>query len=78
MNFHKHWKHFLLSSAALFWASCGGDSESASVTGGENNETPPDSIVKPDDIDNLAFIQDCKNRTVGAWLRTETMLALLI
>ena len=53
MNFRKHWRHFLLSSAALFWASCGGDSESASVTGGENNETPPDSIVKPNDIDGI-------------------------
>ena len=28
MNFRKHWKHFLLSSAAFFWAGCGGDSES--------------------------------------------------
>ena len=29
MNIRKHWKHLLLSSTALFWASCGGDSESS-------------------------------------------------
>lgn len=29
MNIRKHWKKLLLSSAALFWASCGGDSESS-------------------------------------------------
>ena len=53
MNIRKHWKKVLLSSAAFFWASCGGDSESTSVTGGENNETPPDSIVSPDSIDGI-------------------------
>ena len=29
MNIRKHWKRLLLSSTALFWASCGGDSESS-------------------------------------------------
>lgn len=29
MNIRKHWQKILLSSAALFWASCGGDSESS-------------------------------------------------
>ena len=29
MNIRKHWKKILLSSTALFWASCGGDSESS-------------------------------------------------
>ena len=53
MNIRKHWKKILLSSTAFFWASCGGDSESASVTGGDNNETPTDSIVKPDDLDGI-------------------------
>lgn len=53
MNIRKHWKKILLSSTAFFWASCGGDSESASVTGGDNNETIPDSIVKPDDLDGI-------------------------
>ena len=51
MNIRKHWKKVLLSSTAFFWASCGGDSESASVTSGANNETPPDSITTPDDLD---------------------------
>lgn len=51
MNIRKHWKKILLSSTAFFWASCGGDSESASVTGGANNDTPPDSITTPDDLD---------------------------
>jgi hypothetical protein len=31
MNIRKHWKSILLSSTALFWASCGGDSESATA-----------------------------------------------
>ncbi len=53
MNIRKHWKKVLLSSTAFFWASCGGDSESVSVTGGDNNETLPDSIVKPDDLDGI-------------------------
>lgn len=53
MNIRKHWKKILLSSTAFFWASCGGDSESVSATGGDNNETPPDSIVKPDDLDGI-------------------------
>ena len=53
MNIRKHWKKVLLSSTAFFWVSCGGDSESVSVTGGDNNETLPDSIVKPDDLDGI-------------------------
>lgn len=55
MNIRKHWKKILLSSTALFWASCGGDSESSSVAGGTINEDPviPDSIVKPDDLDGI-------------------------
>ena len=28
MNISKRWKKFLLSTAAFFWAGCGGDSES--------------------------------------------------
>ena len=51
MNIRKHWKKILLSSTAFFWASCGGDSESASVTSAANNETPLDSITTPDDLD---------------------------
>ena len=57
MNIRKHWKRLLLSSAALFWASCGGDSESVSAAGGENNEAeatlessdsvPPESSSGP-------------------------------
>lgn len=31
MNIRKHWKSILLSSTALFWASCGSDSESATA-----------------------------------------------
>ncbi|MBO7106175.1 MAG: hypothetical protein J6W22_11965 [Fibrobacter sp.] len=27
MNIRKHWKKFLLTSTALFWANCGGDSD---------------------------------------------------
>ena len=55
MNIRKHWKKILLSSTALFWASCGGDSESTSIAGGTNNEAPvtPDSIVNPDDLDGI-------------------------
>ena len=55
MNIRKHWKKILLSSTALFWASCGGDSESTSIAGGTNNEEPitPDSIVNPDDLDGI-------------------------
>ena len=55
MNIRKHWKKILLSSTALFWASCGGDSESSSVAGGTINEDPviPDSIVNPDDLDGI-------------------------
>ena len=53
MNIRKHWKKVLLSSTAFFWASCGGDSESASVTSAANNETPPDSITTPDDLDGI-------------------------
>lgn len=51
MNIRKHWKKILLSSTAFFWASCGGDSESVSAAGGTTNETPPDSITTPDDLD---------------------------
>ena len=55
MNIRKHWKKILLSSTALFWASCGGDSESTPVAGGTTNDDPvtPDSIVKPDDLDGI-------------------------
>ena len=55
MNIRKHWKKILLSSTALFWASCGSDSESTPVAGGTINEDPvtPDSIVKPDDLDGI-------------------------
>lgn len=55
MNIRKHWKKILLSSTALFWASCGGDSESTSVAGGTNNEEPvtPDSVVNPEDLDGI-------------------------
>lgn len=31
MNIRKHWKSILLSSTALFWASCGSDSESSTA-----------------------------------------------
>ena len=46
MNIRKHWKKILLSSTALFWASCGGDSESSSVAGGTINEDP----VTPEEV----------------------------
>ena len=49
MNIRKHWKKILLSSAALFWASCGGDNESTIPTGG--NDDP--KKVQPDNIDGL-------------------------
>ena len=55
MNIRQRWKKILLSSTALFWASCSGDSESSSVAGGTINEDPviPDSIVNPDDLDGI-------------------------
>lgn len=45
MNIRKHWKKILLSSAALFWASCGGDSESTPTAGpcGDCGEFPSSS-----------------------------------
>lgn len=49
MNIRKHWKKILLSSAALFWASCGGDSESTAPTG----DTDDPGKIQPDDIDGL-------------------------
>jgi hypothetical protein len=46
MNIRKHWKKILLSSAALFWASCGGDSENSPVLPNNNgSETPSSSSV---------------------------------
>ena len=55
MNIRKHWKKILLSSTALFWASCGGDSESTPVASGTNNEDPVtlDSIVNPENLDGI-------------------------
>ena len=55
MNIRKHWKHLLLSSTALFWASCGSDSESTPVAGGIGNEAPitPDSVVNPNNLDGI-------------------------
>ena len=79
MNIRKHWKKILLSSTALFWASCGGDSESSSVAGGTINEDPvtPDSIVKPDDldgtkIDTLYGIRPVYNANSGAVSSADT------
>ena len=79
MNIRKHWKKILLSSTALFWASCGSDSESTSVAGGTINEDPvtPDSIVKPDDldgtkIDTLYGIRPVYNADSGAVSSADT------
>ena len=79
MNIRKHWKKILLSSTALFWASCGGDSESSSVAGGTINEDPviPDSIVNPDDLDGIKIdtlygIRPIYNADTGAVSSADT------
>lgn len=52
MNIRKHWKRLLLSSTALFWANCGGDSDSPIlVTSDPNSATSADPTINPDDLD---------------------------
>lgn len=54
MNIRKHWKRFLLTSTALFWANCGGDSDTPIyVTSDPNNATSADPTINPDDLDGL-------------------------
>lgn len=49
MNIRKHWKRFLLTSTALFWANCGGDSDTPIyVTSDPNNATSADPTINPD------------------------------
>ena len=52
MNIRKHWKKFLLTSTALFWANCGGDSDGPIlVTSDPNSATSADPTINPDDLD---------------------------
>ena len=52
MNIHKHWKRLLLTSTAIFWANCGGDSEDPIyVTSNPNNATSTNPTANPDDLD---------------------------
>ena len=54
MNIRKHWKKFLLTSTALFWANCGGDSEDPIyITSDPSGATNSDSIVNPDNLDGI-------------------------
>lgn len=46
MKIRKHWKKFLLTLTALFWASCSSDNDSnVSVTNSLDNGTTPDASI---------------------------------
>ena len=45
MNIRKHWKRILMSTTALFWASCGSDSESTAPIYSENTSSSCDIPV---------------------------------
>jgi hypothetical protein len=54
MNIRKHWKRLLLTSTAIFWANCGGDSEDPIyITSDPSGATNSDSIVNPDNLDGI-------------------------
>ena len=54
MNIRKHWKRLLLTSTAIFWANCGGDSEDPIyVTSDPNNATSTNPTINPDDLDGI-------------------------
>ena len=54
MNIRKHWKKLLLTSTAIFWANCGGDSEDPIyITSDPSGATNSDSIVNPDNLDGI-------------------------
>ena len=58
MNIRKYWKRILFSATALFWASCGGDSENSPFIPYNNgNETPSSSSAEnttSSSVNNLA------------------------
>lgn len=52
MNIRKHWKKLLLTSTAIFWANCGGDSEGPIyISSDPSDATNSDSTVNPDNLD---------------------------
>ena len=68
MNIRKHWKRLLLSSAALFWASCGGDSESSvgpQSEGPESSETTTSSDSGTEAISSSSATAESSSSTVA-------------